>query len=76
MIVIAGGRLDDEAIDDELRAALADYWSVGGSVTPIGEPIPGVESIVVDNVQAPGTGEGLHGRGYRRFAILAGPPTT
>ena len=29
-IVIAGGRLDDQATNDELRAALADYRSVGG----------------------------------------------
>ena len=29
-IVIAGGRLDDEATNDELAPALADYRSVGG----------------------------------------------
>ena len=73
-IVIAGGRLDDEATNDELRAALADYRSVGGSVALIGQPILGVDSIVVDNAQGAGDlAKALHGRGYRRFAILAGP---
>ncbi|MBO3083226.1 LacI family DNA-binding transcriptional regulator [Cellulomonas fengjieae] len=73
-IVIAGGRLDDESINDELRAALADYRAGGGSVALIGQPILGVDAVVVANAQgAADLARALHGRGYRRFAILAGP---
>ena len=73
-IVIAGGRLDDDALNDELRAALADYRAVGGSVALIGQPILGVDAVVVANAQgAADLARALHGRGYRRFAVLAGP---
>ena len=40
-IVIAGGRLDDEATNDELRAALADYRSVGRVGRPDRSADPG-----------------------------------
>lgn len=73
-IVIAGGRLDDDATNDELRAALADYRAVGGAVALIGQPILGVDSVVIDNAQGAGDlAKALHARGYRRVAVLAGP---
>jgi LacI family transcriptional regulator len=73
-IVLAGGRMDDEATNDELREALADYRAVGGSAALIGQPVLGIDTVVVDNVRgAADLATALHGRGYRRFVVLAGP---
>ena len=73
-IVIAGGRMNDDAINDELRLVLADYCASGGSAALIGQPILGVNSVVVENARgAAELAAGLHGRGYRRFAVLGGP---
>jgi LacI family transcriptional regulator len=73
-IILAGGRHDDDEANDRLRAALRGYRERGGTVAMIGQPILGVSTVLVDN-----TGGGaelaraLHGLGYRRFGVLAGP---
>lgn len=73
-IVIAGGRLDDPETTGELRDALADYRAVGGSAAVIGQPVLGVDAVVVANAQgAADLARALHERGYRSFAVLGGP---
>jgi len=73
-IVVAGGRLDDRAGTADLRRALALYRQTGGRVAGIGQPVLGVDTVVVDN--AGGAAElarELHRLGYRSFAMLGGP---
>ena len=73
-IILAGGRSDDVAINDQLRLALADFRSAGGSASLIGQPILGVNTVVVNNAEgATGLARAMHELGYRRFAILGGP---
>ncbi len=73
-IVIAGGRLDDRADTADLRRALALYRQTGGAVAVIGQPVLGVDTVVVDNTGgAAQLARELHGRGYRSFAVLGGP---
>ncbi|WP_034609985.1 LacI family DNA-binding transcriptional regulator [Cellulomonas sp. URHD0024] len=73
-IIVAGGRSNDVEINDQLRLALADYRATGGSAALIGQPILGVNTIVVNNAQgATSLARAVHDRGYRRFAILGGP---
>jgi len=73
-IVIAGGRRDDDAADDLMRRALANFRRAGGSVALIGQPLPGVNTVVIANRSgAAALARALHDRGYRRFAVLAGP---
>ncbi|MGW6130284.1 LacI family DNA-binding transcriptional regulator [Cellulomonas sp. NPDC055163] len=73
-IIIAGGRLDDEDANQRLRRALADYRRGGGSVALVGQPILEVDTVVVGNADgAAALARALHGLGYRRFAVLAGP---
>lgn len=74
-IVLAGGRTNDVEINDRLRLALADYRATGGSASLIGQPILGVNTIVVNNAQgATELARAMHDLGYRSFAILAGSP--
>lgn len=74
-IIIAGGRIDDEETTADLRRALADYRAGGGAAALVGQPVLGVDTVVIDNVQgAAALARALHGLGYRRFAVLAGPP--
>ncbi|MBZ2198090.1 LacI family DNA-binding transcriptional regulator [Occultella gossypii] len=73
-IVMAGGRTDDEAVNDRLRAALAAYRAGGGAVAMIGQPLFDVDTVVIENAAGAADLAGaLHGAGYRRFAALAGP---
>jgi LacI family transcriptional regulator len=73
-VVIAGGRTDDDDANAVLRTALDDYRAGGGSVALIGQPVLGVDTVVVDNVGgAADLARALHGRGYRSFAVLGGP---
>lgn len=75
-IVVAGGRHDDDGVNDTLGSALASYRGSGGSVALISQPVLDVDTVMIDNVEGSGAlAEGLLARGYRRFAILAGPPT-
>ncbi|WP_034620541.1 LacI family DNA-binding transcriptional regulator [Cellulomonas sp. URHE0023] len=73
-IVLAGGRSDDVAVNDHLRLALADFRSSGGSAALIGQPILGVNTVVINNAQgASSLARAMHDLGYRRFAVLGGP---
>ncbi len=73
-VVLAGGRQGDEATEAAVRAALDAFRSVGGAVAVIGQASLGTDSVVVGNREgAADLVRALHGRGYRRFALLCGP---
>jgi LacI family transcriptional regulator len=73
-IVIAGGRRDDDEADAVMRHALEDFRRSGGSVALIGQPLLGINTVVIANRSgAAALARALHDRGYRRFAVLAGP---
>lgn len=74
-IIVAGGRRDDDAVNQRMRESLADYRRSGGAVALVGQPLLGVDTVVIANRTGAGDlAEALHGRGYRDFAVLAGPP--
>lgn len=73
-VILAGGRSGDAAADAAVRAALESFRGVGGSVAVIGQAVLGTDTVVVGNREgAADLARALHGRGYRRFAVLAGP---
>lgn len=73
-IIVAGGRYDDEAANAALADALVEYRSRGGGAAAVGQPLLGVDTVVIENRHATAElARQLHGRGYRRFAALAGP---
>lgn len=75
-IVVAGGRHDDPVATDVMRAALADYVASGGAVALVGQPVLGVDTVVVENAAgARALADALHAAGYRRPAVLGGPGT-
>ncbi len=74
-IILAGGRLVDEAALDALRDALAEYRATGGTVAVVGPAELGVATVAIENAEGAGAlARELHGLGYRRPAVLAGPP--
>ncbi|VTR77991.1 LacI family DNA-binding transcriptional regulator [Cellulomonas hominis] len=73
-VILAGGRTGDPGADDALRAALDSFRGIGGSVAVIGQAALGSSTVAVGNREgASDLVRALHGRGYRRFAVLAGP---
>lgn len=73
-VVVAGGRYDDAAANDVMRDALADYRAAGGSAALVGQPVLGVDTVVVENAAgADALARALHALGYRRPAVLGGP---
>ncbi len=73
-VVLAGGRADDAAADAPVRAALESFRGIGGAVSAVGGDGLGVNSVVLANRDgAADLARALHGRGYRRFAVLGGP---
>ncbi|NCT91200.1 LacI family transcriptional regulator [Cellulomonas sp. APG4] len=73
-VIVAGGRRDDDALNAEMRAALEDFERSGGSVAVIGQPLLDVDTVVIANRSGSAAlARALHGRGYRRFGVLAGP---
>lgn len=73
-IVVVGGRHDDDPGNEVVRRALADYAASGGSAALVGQPVLGVDTVVVDDAAgAADLARALHARGYRRPAVLAGP---
>lgn len=73
-VILAGGRTGDPGADDALRAALDSFRGIGGAVAVIGQAALGSSTVAVGNRE--GAAElvrALHERGYRRFAVLAGP---
>ncbi|MFE2943045.1 LacI family DNA-binding transcriptional regulator [Streptomyces sp. NPDC059255] len=74
-VVLAGSRLDDPDLLDPMRSALRAVLRAGGRVACIGQDVLGVSTVVVENRLAAATlATALHAQGYRRFAVLAGPP--
>ncbi|MEN1975759.1 LacI family DNA-binding transcriptional regulator [Cellulomonas sp. P4] len=75
-VVLAGGRQADPAGEQAVRAAVDSFRAVGGAVASVGRATFGVPTVVVgDREGASDLVTALHGRGYRRFAVLAGPQT-
>ncbi|TDE91666.1 LacI family transcriptional regulator [Occultella glacieicola] len=73
-IVMAGSRIEDETVNDRLRAALSAYRAGGGAVAMIGQPLFDVDTVAIENTAgAADLAVALHAAGYRRFAALAGP---
>ncbi|RPF26861.1 LacI family transcriptional regulator [Georgenia muralis] len=73
-IVVTGGRRDDPEGTAALRAALEGFQAAGGSVALVSQPLEGMSTVVVDNREgAADLARHLHGIGYRRFAVVAGP---
>jgi LacI family transcriptional regulator len=75
-IIVAGGRIEDDAANERMRRALEDFRGSGGSVALVGQPLLDVDTVVIANASSSADlARALHERGYRRFAVLAGPQT-
>jgi LacI family transcriptional regulator len=73
MLILAGSRLADESSQDALIAELEAFESMGGRVVFISRNELPFDSVLLDNYSgARRLAEELVGRGYRRFAALAG----
>ncbi|WP_454050720.1 LacI family DNA-binding transcriptional regulator [Cellulomonas sp. Marseille-Q8402] len=72
-VVLVGGPAGDASTDAALRAALDSFRAVGGAVAVVGRADLGGDTVVVgDREGAADLARALHGRGYRRFAVLGG----
>lgn len=72
--VLAGSRFTDADAERALAAEVEEFIAGGGRVAAIGRAMPGVHSVVIDNVDgAARMAQLLVSLGYRRFAVLAGP---
>jgi len=75
VVVLAGSRLDDPALLDQMRVALGAVTRRGGRVACIGQDVLGVRTVVVENrLGAAALAAALLELGHRRFAVLTGPP--
>ena len=73
-IVIAGGRRDDSEADALMTRALEGFRRACGSVALIGQPLLGVDTVVIENrTGAAALARALVDLGYRSFAVLSGP---
>ncbi|MHB1064928.1 MAG: LacI family DNA-binding transcriptional regulator [Georgenia sp.] len=73
-ILLAGGRQETGPSAEQLHEALATYQRDGGSVAMVGSAGLDVATVDADNAGgARALARELHARGYRRFAVLAGP---
>ncbi|MCW5951382.1 MAG: LacI family DNA-binding transcriptional regulator [Propionibacteriaceae bacterium] len=73
-IIVAGSRNADDRFTDQLVAALQQYEADGGRVVMISQSGLPFDTVSVDNFSAgQDLAEALHGLGYRKFAVLAGP---
>ena len=73
-LIMAASRRIDEDSDARAMAELAAIERMGGRVSFIGSAPPGFRAVIVRNRRAAGAlAEALVGRGYRDFAVLAGP---
>ncbi|PWD51871.1 LacI family transcriptional regulator [Serinibacter arcticus] len=72
-VVIAGGRSAGSSTED-LAGQLAALRAQGVGVAAIGQPVPGVPSVAVDNLGGSASlARALLALGYRTFALLTGP---
>ncbi|WP_029136072.1 LacI family DNA-binding transcriptional regulator [Nakamurella lactea] len=73
-VILAGSRFTDPATEAALTAEIAEFSRAGGRVAAIGRPMPGVNTVVIDNAGgAEKLARLLVSLGYHSFAVLAGP---
>ena len=73
-LILAGSRFTDSPAERWLADEIAAVQAGGGRVVTIGQALPGTDAVVVDNVGgAADLANTLWDRGYRQFALLAGP---
>lgn len=71
----AGDTVRLEAEARALESALTAFRDAGGGVATIGQPVADLPVVEIDNAGgADALARALHGIGYRRFGVLAGPP--
>ena len=75
-LLLAGTRTTDSRLTRLLGDELESYCSFGGRGALISQHVYGLDTIQVQNQQGGADlAEALHRIGYRRFALLPGPPT-
>jgi LacI family transcriptional regulator len=73
-IIVVGSRVANRAVTDRLADELAAFEAEGGRAVAVSQPRLPVDTVVIDNSGgAEALTDALHGLGYRRFAVLAGP---
>lgn len=74
-IILVGARQDDAEANLRLRQAVETYQSRGGTVAMVSQQVLDVSVVRVDNEGGGAAlARAMHELGYRRFAVLAGPP--
>lgn len=74
-MIIAGSRAVDDGYTDEMTKALQQYEAEGGRVVLISQLGLPFDTITVEDLRAGrDLAVELHRSGYRRFAVMAGPP--
>ena len=75
-IVVAGSRTASRTSTDGVAAELAGFEAEGGRAVAISQPLLPVDTLSIQNrAGAEALAHALHGLGYRRFLVLAGPPS-
>jgi len=73
-VILAGSRFNDPESTERLAEELVGFSVGGGHVAVVGQHHLPLNTVVVDNVGgAARLARALVDRGYRRFAVLAGP---
>src|SRR4051794_26406 len=73
-VIIAGSRVDDRDALQRLGAEIESFERNGGRVAMVSQRRLPVNTVQIENRAASrDLAEALHTRGYRRFAVLAGP---
>ncbi|MEJ7741164.1 MAG: hypothetical protein WKF73_00675 [Nocardioidaceae bacterium] len=74
-VILAGSRTEDPSQIGHLRAELAAFEAAGGRVALISQNRLPVDTVLTENrASARNLAQELVTLGYRRFAVLAGPP--
>lgn len=74
LVVLVGSRTAGDATGDRLARELTAFREEGGRVVAVSQPRLPVDTLEIDNRGgARALGRALHGLGYRRCAVLAGP---
>ena len=73
-IIVCGSRTTDASSSDAVAAELAAFEAEGGRAVAVSQPRLPVDTIAIENrLGAAALARALHGLGYRRFCVLAGP---
>lgn len=73
-LILVGSRTDNTDALASIRREIRAFESAGGHVVAVSQHILGVDTIVMENrAGARALADDLAARGYRNFAILAGP---